>query len=166
LTIQAPQPLTALHQLERFDCGKAPLNEWLTRRALQAQSSGSAKTFVAAIEQRVVGYFSLTVGQVDTAEVPERVRKGMGRYPIPVVLLARLAVDSRHQGEGIGVGLLQDAIARALLISDQAGVRALLTHPIDQQAAEFYLSFGFVPSPTGPDHLLLLLKDARKLLGV
>ena len=90
----------------------------------------------------------------------------MGQYPIPVVLLARLAVDSDHQGKGIGVGLLQDAIGRALLIADQAGVRALMTHPIDQEAADFDRRFGFIQSPTGEEHLLLLLKDARKLLGV
>ena len=134
--------------------------------ALQAGNSGSAKTFVVTDENRVVGYFSLTVGQVETTEVSERVRKGMGQYPIPVVLLARLAVDSDHQGKGIGVGLLQDAIGRALLVAEQAGIRALMTHPIDQEAADFYRRFGFIQSPTGEEHLLLLLKDARKLLGV
>lgn len=120
-------------------------------------------TYVVAEEQRVVGYFSLTVGQIDTLEAPDRVRKGMGGYPIPVVILARLAVDQRMHGQGIGVGLLQEAIRRTVAISEQAGVRAMLTHPIDEEAARFYQRFGFEVSPAR-EQQLLLLKDARKLL--
>ncbi|MDX1252998.1 MAG: GNAT family N-acetyltransferase [Gammaproteobacteria bacterium] len=162
MTLRGPQPLEAFHCLEGFDCGKPTLNEWLIRYARQAQTSGSAKTFVVADEDRVVGYFSLTVGQVDTLEVPERIRQGMGRYPIPVVILARLAVDRGAQGLGIGVGMLQDAIRRTLLIAEQAGIRAVLTHPLDEGAARFYTRFGFVPSPLHEQQLLLLLKDARR----
>jgi GNAT superfamily N-acetyltransferase len=114
---------------------------------------------------RVVGYFSLTVGQVDVLEAPERIRKGMGNTPIPVVILARLAVARLMHGQGIGAGLLQDAIQRAAAISEQAGVRALLTHPIDDEAARFYRRFGFEASPIREQQLLLLLKDARKLLS-
>ncbi len=164
----APRPLAADDQLDGFDCGKPSLSEWLSRHARQAGASGSARTFAVVDdtngERRVVGYYSLTVGQVDTLEVPDRVRKGMGQYPIPVVLLARLAVDHRHQGQGIGPGLLRDAITRALTISEQAGVRAMMTHPLDEDATRFYLKFGFVPSPAGEGMLLLLLKDAQRLL--
>jgi len=117
----------------------------LRRYARLAQGSGSAKTFVALDEANVAGYYSLTVGQVDALEAPERIRHGMGGYPIPVVLLARLAVDRRYQGQGIGAGLLQDAIRRALVIAEQAGIRALLTHPLDEDARRFYLGFGFMP---------------------
>jgi GNAT superfamily N-acetyltransferase len=134
----------------------------LLRHARQAQGSGSAKTFVVAEGVRVAGYFSLTVGQVDTLDAPERIRKGMGQYPLPVVILARLAVSRRDQGRGIGLGLLQDAIRRTSLISEQAGVRALLTHPMDEEAAKFYTRFGFIASPLGEQQLLLLLKDARR----
>lgn len=112
----------------------------------------------------VVGYFSLTVGQVDTYEVPERVRQGMGQYPLQVVILARLAVSLKYQKMGIGVGLLQDAVKRTVLIAEQVGIRALLTHPIDNAAAQFYEQFGFVASPVREKQLVLLLKDARKLL--
>jgi GNAT superfamily N-acetyltransferase len=161
----APQALGAKHQLEDFDCGKAALNEWLVRHAMQAQSSGSARTFVVVEGSRVAGYFSLAVGQADALEVPDRIRKGMGRYPIPVVILARLAVSLKDQGKGIGVGMLQEAIRRTIAIADQAGVRALLTHPIDEDAARFYRRFGFEPSPIREQQLLLLLKDARKLLA-
>nr|WP_251029679.1 GNAT family N-acetyltransferase [Pseudomonas fluorescens] len=161
-----PQLLTADHSLADFDCGKPALNDWLQRHALQAQSSGSARTFVVMDNQRVVGYVSLTVGQVDVLDAPERIRRGMGGYPIPVALLARLAVSRRDHGRGIGVGLLQEAILRTLIIAEQVGIRAILTHPLDEEAARFYRRFGFEASPSGDQHLLLLLKDARKLLNI
>lgn len=164
MTLGAPEPLLARHRPDDFDCGKPALNDWLLRHARQAQPSGSARTFVAAEADRVAGFFSLTVGQADTLEAPERIRKGMGQYPIPVVILARLGVSVQDQGLGIGTGLLKDAIRRALMISDQAGIRALLTHPIDEEAARFYSRFGFEPSPLREDQLLLLLKDARRVV--
>jgi predicted N-acetyltransferase YhbS len=104
------------------------------------------------------------VGQVDTLEAPERIRQGMGRFPLPVVILARLAVTRENHGRGIGVGMLQDAIRRTLVIAEQAGIRAILTHPIDEDAARFYTRFGFTASPLRQQQLLLLLKDARKIL--
>ena len=163
--LRSPQPLASQHRLEGFDCGKPSLNDWLLHHAGQAQGSGSAKTFVVADDDRVAGYFSLTVGQIDTLDAPERVRKGMGRYPIPVVILARLAVARQDQGRGIGFGLLQDAIRRTLMVAEQAGIRALLTHPIDEAAARFYARFGFIASPLREQQLLLLLKDARRWVG-
>ena len=162
MSLRAPVPLDARYRLESFSCGRPGLNDWLVRHARQAQGGGSAKTFVVTDADVVVGYFSLTVGQVDALDAPERIAKGMGQYPIPVVLLARLAVDHRYQGRGIGVGLLQDAIRRTLLIAEQAGIRAMLTHPIDDEASRFYTRFGFVPSPLDERQLLLLLKDARR----
>lgn len=164
MTLRAPEPLDARHLLEGFDCGKPALNDWLLRHARQAQGSGSAKTFVVADDDCVAGYFSLTVGQVDTLEAPERIRKGMGQYPVPVVILARLAVSQRDQGRGIGAGMLRDAIHRTFLIAEQAGIRAMLTHPIDEEAARFYQRFGFIASPLREQQLLLLLKDARRWL--
>jgi GNAT superfamily N-acetyltransferase len=162
VTLARPEPLGADHQLEGFDCGKPALDDWLLRHARQAQGSGSAKTFVVADDARVAGYFSLTVGQVDTLDAPERIRKGMGQYPVPVVILARLAVSRQDQGRGMGFGLLQDAIRRTMLIAEQAGIRAMLTHPIDEEAAKFYTRFGFIASPLREQQLLLLLKDARR----
>ena len=161
-----PVPLSKTHLPGDFDCGKPLLNNWLAQYALQAQGSGSAKTYVACHDLRVVGYFSLTVGQVDTHEAPERIRRGMGRYPIPVVILARLAVDLGWQGRGLGVGMLQDAIRRTFSIAEQAGIRALLTHPMDQDAESFYRRFGFISSPVCERQLLLLLKDAGKFVQV
>jgi len=162
MSLSGPEPFGPQHRLEGFDCGKPTLNDWLVRHARQAQGSGSAKTFVVSEDDRVAGYFSLTVGQIDTLDAPERIRKGMGQYPIPVVILARLAVSLQDQGRGIGVGLLQDAIRRTLLIAEQAGIRAMLTHPIDEEAARFYTRFGFIASPLREQQLLLLLKDARR----
>lgn len=162
MSLIGPEPLGPQHRLEGFDCGKPTLNDWLARHARQAQGSGSAKTFVVSEEDRIAGYFSLTVGQIDTLDAPERIRKGMGQYPIPVVILARLAVSRQDQGRGIGIGLLQDAIRRTLLIAEQAGIRAMLTHPIDEEAAKFYSRFGFIASPLREQQLLLLLKDARR----
>lgn len=164
MSLRSPEPLGSQHRLEAFDCGKPALNDWLVRHARQAQSSGSAKTFVVADNSQVLGYFSLTVGQIDTLDAPDRFRKGMGQYPLPVVILARLAVSRSHHGRGIGFGLLQDAIRRTLLIAEQAGIRAMLTHPIDDEAAKFYTRFGFIQSPLREQQLLLLLKDARRWL--
>ncbi len=164
MTWRPPEPLAIQHEMEGFDCGRPTLNHWLLHHARQAQTSGSARTFVADEENRVAGYFSLTVGQVDTVEAPERIRQGMGRFPLPVVILARLAVTRENHGRGIGVGLLQDAIRRTLVIAEQAGIRAILTHPIDEDAARFYTRFGFIASPLRQQQLLLLLKDARKIL--
>jgi GNAT superfamily N-acetyltransferase len=162
MSLSGPESLGPQHRLEGFDCGKPSLNDWLVRHARQAQGSGSAKTFVVSEDDRVAVYFSLTVGQIDTLDAPERIRKGMGQYPIPVVILARLAVSLQDQGRGIGVGLLQDAIRRTMLIAEQAGIRAMLTHPIDEEAARFYTRFGFIGSPLREQQLLLLLKDARR----
>jgi GNAT superfamily N-acetyltransferase len=160
--MHAPEPLHSKSPLAGFDCGKHSLNDWLLRHALQAQGSGSARTFVVSDGATVLGYYSLVVGQVEPIEAPERVRKGMGQYPIPVMVLARLAVSQTAQGQGIGVGLLQDAIRRTLNVAEQVGIRALLTHPLDDDAARFYQRFGFEPSPLGQDQLLLLLKDAKR----
>jgi GNAT superfamily N-acetyltransferase len=166
MNLSAPQSLNASHHLEEFDCGKPALTDWLLRHARQAQSSGSARTFVVCDDERVAGYFSLTVGQIDTMEVPERIRRGMGQHPIPLVILARLAIDRSYQKRGMGFSLLQDAISRTVTIAQQAGIRALLTHPIDAEAAAFYRRFGFEPTPANDRQLILLLKDARRFVRV
>ncbi len=164
MSLAAPQPLDASHRLEEFDCGKLVLTDWLLRHARQVQGGGSAKTFVSCDGARVAGYYSLTVGQIDMLEAPERVRRGMGQYPIPLVILARLAVDLDYQGQGLGFSLLQDAIHRTLVVAEQAGIRALLTHPLDAEAEAFYRHFGFEPTPENERQLILLLKDARRVV--
>lgn len=166
MSLSAPLSLGAHHRLEKFDCGKPALTEWLLRHARQAQGSGSARTFVSCDGERVAGYYSLTVGQIDTLEAPERVRRGMGQYPIPLIILARLAVDLDYQKRGLGFSLLQDAIRRAIAVAENAGIRAMLTHPFDAETEAFYQRFGFEPTPENEGQLILLLKDARRLAGV
>jgi len=162
--LQVPEPLSLRHQLQDFDCGKPPLNEWLLRHARHAQTTGSVKTFVVEAGQRVAGYFSLTVGQVDTIATPERIRESHVQYPMPVVILARLAVSLSEQGRGIGYGMLQDAIRRTLAIAGRPDIRTLLTHPVGEDDARFYERFGFVRSPVCAQQVLLLLKDAWRSL--
>ena len=164
MNLSAPAPLDASYRLDGFDCGKPALTDWLLRHARQAQSSGSARTFVSFDGERVAGYYSLTVGQIDTLEAPERVRRGMGQYPIPLVILARLAVDLDYQGRGLGFSLLQDATHRAIAVAEHAGIRAMLTHPLDAEAEAFYRRFGFEPAPENDRQLILLLKDARRFV--
>jgi predicted N-acetyltransferase YhbS len=113
----------------------------------------------------VVGYYSLAVGAVDHAQAPARVKKGLARHPIPVMVLARLAVDVRYQGQKIGQGLLKDALLRTVQLAEQAGIRAILVHAKDSQAHRFYERFDFESSPLDPLQLLLLVKDARKAFG-
>lgn len=162
MSLRSPEPLGPQHRVDGFDCGKPALNDWLIRHARQAQGAGSSKTYVVTDNDRLVGYFSLTVGQINPLDAPDRIRKGMGQYPLPVVILARLAVSRIDHGRGIGFGLLQDAIRRTVFIGEQAGVRAMLTHPIDKEAAAFYARFGFIQSPLREQQLLLLLKDAKR----
>jgi len=165
ITYTPPEPLAQHHRLENFSSGRSALDDWLIQHALQAQQSGSARTFIVRNDERVAGYFSLTAGRIDALEATERIRKGMGRHPIPVIILARLAVHLQDQKRGIGTDMLLNAIQRVLLIAEQAGVRALLTHPIDMNATHFYLRFGFEPSPLREGQFLLLLKDAKRYLA-
>lgn len=161
----APEALQPHHVCGAFQSGRPMLDDWLQRHALQAQGSGSARSFVVCEAGRVIAYYSLSVGQIEAAAAPDRIRKGMGRFPVPVVLLARLAVDGAYQGRGLGAALLRDAIRRSLIIAEQAGVRAMLAHPLDDRAASFYDAHGFVPAPFGSGHRLLLLKDARRIIA-
>ena len=158
-----PEPLTAGHDISAFRGGEDSLDEWLHRFSLANQASGSARTFVTCLEGGVVGYYALATGAVSKASAPARVAKAMPE-PIPVLLLARLAVDQAMQGHGLGWRLLRDAILRTLQVAEQVGVRALLAHALDQRAADFYARYDFQPSPTDPLHMLLLLKDARALI--
>lgn len=158
--------LDASHEVDAFDCGKEPLNRFLQRHALVNQKAGSAQTWVVCRgEQRVVGYYSLAVGAVEHAGAPGRVSEGLARHPIPVMLLARLAIDRSEQGKGLGRALLRDALLRTAQAADIAGIRALLVHAKDDEARAWYERFDFEPSPSDPYHLFLLMKDLRALLG-
>jgi GNAT superfamily N-acetyltransferase len=152
------------HDVEPFDCGQAALNRFLIRHALQNQQSSAATTYVALVEQEVVGFYSLAYGQIEYADAPERLAKGLARYPVPIMLLARLAVDARWQGKGLGAGMLRDAVSRTLQAADIAGLRALAAHAKDDKARAFYQHFNFIPSPTDSYHMAIVLKDIRIIL--
>jgi GNAT superfamily N-acetyltransferase len=159
------EKLNRRHAVENFACGKPELDRFLIRHALQAQQAGSAQTFVALSDETVIGYYSLVVGEVRHAEAPERVGKGMPRFPIPLMVLARLAVDHGWHGRRIGAGLMLDAFERTLQVADLAGIRALAVHAKDESAAAFYRHFGFLASPTDDRHLFMIVKDIRAAAG-
>jgi len=152
------------HVLDAFDCGQPDLNAWLVKYALQNQSASAAQTYVGLINNEVLGFYSLAVGQVEYSDAPERLRKGLAKHPVPVMLLARLAVHKDCQGKGVGRGLLRDAVLRTLQASEIAGIRALVVHAKDDEAKRYYEQFDFVSSPTDPLHLFVLIKDLRKMI--
>lgn len=162
-----PQPVGPEHSVAEFDCGAASLDVWLSKHALVASASGSARAFVVtdAEQARVVGYHALTAGTVGHREATDRVARGMPRHPIPVVVLARLAVDRSVQGRGLGAWLLRDAMLRALTAAEEVGIRAMLVHALDEGARGFYLRHGFEPSPADPHALQILMKDVRASIG-
>ena len=154
--------LSPTNQTDEFDCGIESLNKWLDEHAFRAIRSKSANTYVVVIDNQVVAYYSLAAGEVARTNSPERLAKGLGKHPVPVIVLARLAVDKRIQGAGLGVLLLQDAIKRAILTSEIVGARALITHPINEQASDFYKAFGF--TEVLGEYQYLLIKDAKKFV--
>jgi GNAT superfamily N-acetyltransferase len=163
--LSAIEKLNASHDLDAFDCGKEPLNRFIQRFAFTNQKAGSAQTYVVCRgKRRVVGYYSLAVGAVEPGDTPARVSKGLARHPIPVMLLARLAVDKTEQGRGIGKALVKDALLRTAQAADIAGIRALLVHAKDDEARAWYEGFDFEPGPTDPYQLFLLMKDLRALI--
>ena len=129
------------------------------------QEAGAAQTYVGLAGDSVVGYYSLAAGQVSRDAAPERLTKGLARRPVPIMLLARLAVDRRWHGQGVGKSLLRDAMLRTLQAAEIAGVRAFAVHAKDEEARNFYLKFDFIPSPVDPMHLFVLLKDVRVMAG-
>ena len=157
--------LLAADQVDSFDCGQPALNQFLQRFALINQKANSTQTYVCCLDDVVVGFYSLTVGSVDPESAPPRVKKGLPRHPLPVMILARLAVDKAHQRRGLGQALLKDALLRTAQAAEIAGIRCLLVHAKDDSVRQWYESWEFEPSPTDPYHLLLMLKDLKSLLN-
>lgn len=158
------EKLSRLHGVEGFDCGEDNLNRFLVRYALQNQQANASQTYLGLADDEIVGFHTLVVGEVLYDGAPERLKKGLARHPVPVMILARLAVASSWQGKGIGSGLLRDAIMRTLQAADIAGIRAFVVHAKNGSAREFYKRYGFVASPTDPLHLFALTKDLKSLL--
>lgn len=164
-----PVLLHAEHELDAFECRSAEQTEWLRRHARQSASSGTTRVLVVTTldSPLVVAYYAWCMASVIVTDAPPRLRKGAGRYPQPVALLARLGVDVRHEGRGIGAGLLRDVIARTHALGEEIGCRELLVHAETVEARDFYLHLvpEFDASPTDELHLFLLMKDIRRALN-
>ncbi|QPK64044.1 GNAT family N-acetyltransferase [Methylomonas sp. LL1] len=152
------------HPVDSFTCGRDELDRFLIRYALGNQQANASQTYIGLHDQEVIGFYSLVVGEVAFGDAPERLTKGLARHPVPVMLLARLAVSTPWQGRKIGSGLLKDAMLRTLQAADIGGIRAFAVHAKDEPAKQFYERFGFIPSPTDPLHLYRLIKDLRRSL--
>lgn len=161
LTLAAPQPLAATHLLNGFECGELALDDWLKRRAMNNQLSGASRTFVVVDEEnRVCGFYSMAAGAISHQLATGAVRRNMPE-PIPVMVLGRLAVDRRAQGIKLGASMLQDAVNRAITVSQDTGVRALLVHALHQRAKQFYEHYGFQESPQNSMTLMVRLNSVK-----
>lgn len=162
--LRPPEPLAAHHTLDAFDCGEPSLNDWLKRRAAPNQASGATRTFVSTDPDGVVvAYYALASSAVTPAAAPGRFRRNMPN-PIPVVVLARLAISRSHQGQGIGRALFQDAARRVIHAADAIGIRALLVHALTDEARAFYVRLGLDPSPLEPMTLMVTVADLKAAL--
>lgn len=167
MTLKPPVLIEKSHQTLAFDCGVAPLNTYLKKHALQSSQSDSTRTYVALrTDIEIVGYYTLTATSASRDDMPERIVKGLGNHSVPLILIARLAVDMTERRKGLGAGLLKHALLNCVRGADVIGARAVIVHAKDATAKEFYLKYDFVPSPTNDLHLLLLMKDIRKNLGL
>ena len=158
------EKLTASHTVETFDCGSGALNSYLHRYALRNQNNHAAHTYVTGKGKTVMGFYTLTVGSVSHEHAPERIQKGLTKHLAPVMILARLAVEHRAQGQGLEKALLKDALLRTIEASEIAGIRALLVHAKDDDAKNWYQQFDFEVSRTDVYHLFLVMKDLKALL--
>ncbi|MGI8659169.1 MAG: GNAT family N-acetyltransferase [Candidatus Limnocylindria bacterium] len=164
----AAEPIAGEHQTEEFDCGSRAQIDWLRKHAFQAHRAGTSRVYVVSRvrTRRVVGYHALAAGSVERELAPQRVQRGTGQHPTPVILRSRLGVDLSERGRGLGQALVKDALQQAAAAGHEVGVRAVLIHAESERAREFYLHLAeFEPSPTDPLHLFLLMKDLRATIG-
>lgn len=160
----AVEKLRRDHRIDDFKSGQPQFDLFLVRYALMAQQADGSVTYVGSDGSDVIGFYTLVFGDVDHDDVPHRLRKGLARHPVPLMVLGRLAVHRKWQGRGIGAGLLRDAMRRTVQAAEIGGIRAFVAHAKDEKAAAFYAHFEFMPSPTDPLHLFVLLKDIRRML--
>jgi GNAT superfamily N-acetyltransferase len=160
LVFVAPELINKSHNKKDFDCGNEHLNIFLKNYALQNDKNNSSRTYVSIDRstEKIIGYYTLTYGSIAYAEATEEVKKGMPKYPIPVMILARLAVDKNYKGLGIGAGLLKNAICRTIQASEIAGLRAMISHAKDENAKRFYAYHGFQSSHLDNYHMMITIK--------
>ena len=160
MKLHAPMPLSPEHHVNLFSCGESVLDDWLKRRALVNQSNGASRTFVVTDDdEQVLGYYALAAGAATHQDATRAIRQNMPD-PIPVMVLARLAVDLRAQGMKLGASLLKDAMSRCIQVSSNTGVRAMLVHALNERARDFYEYYGFKASPINPMTLMLRIGPA------
>ena len=164
MTARRLERLGAQHDLSAFRCGQDALDSWLRDHALAAQKMDSARTFLLVEEHRVLGYFSLTMGSVHRSEPPAALVRGLPAYPVGMALLARLAVDADHQGQGVGGLLLAEALRKAMVAGEAAAARLVVVDAIDEPATRFYARHGFLAVPEYPFRLYRPMKDIRASL--
>ena len=160
-----PHRLSPQAKLLNFNCGNDRLDIWLKKHSSQANQSGGSVTYLLYTDDfKLAGFYSIATSSVLASDATPRIRQGMGSYQIPVVLLTRLAVDVAFQGRGLGKALLGDCVVKSMVLSEFIGIRAIVTHPIDLAAYNFYSHYDFEESPMASNQLMILLKDARKNL--
>lgn len=162
--ISGPEPLADHHGLDAFNSGVPALDDWLRRRARYNQVHGGSRTFVATDNGEIIAWYALASGSISVVEALGRFRRNMPD-PIPVMLLARLAVDRRLQGQGWGRALFRDAAERVSAVAETVGIRGMVVHAISTEAADFYRALGFEPSSVTPMTLMITLSDMRKALA-
>ncbi|MGB8260629.1 MAG: GNAT family N-acetyltransferase [Terracidiphilus sp.] len=162
--VSPPERLRADHDLTQFSCGEPSLDHWLRSRALQNEKSGASRTYVVCSQGCVVGYYALAAGAVAHTEATTRVKRNMPD-PVPVILIGRLAIDSRFQGRGVGPDLLRDAVLRTLQAAEIAGIRAILVSAISADAKRFYEKYGFISSPTHARNLMITVTEAARIFA-
>ena len=162
--MQPPEPLADYHQVEDFTSGEASLDDWLKRRARANQVSGASRTYVVCEQAKVIGYYALASGALTLESAPGRFRRNMPD-PIPVAVLARLAVDRAYQGHGVGRALFRDGARRVAHAADAIGIRGIVVHAISEEARKFYLALGLDPCPGESMMLVVTLSDVRAALS-
>ena len=160
MSLTPPETLSSHHSCSDFSCGIASLDDWLKRQAYTNQISGATRNFVICVDNRVVGYYALASGAISVQSALGKFRRNMPD-PIPVVILARLAIDSSYQSQGLGRALFRDAALRVVQAADTIGIRGIIVHAISEEAKDFYLALGFILSPLEPMTLMITLNDLR-----
>ena len=164
MALGPPSPLADHHEIAAFSCGEPSLDDWLRRRSRANQASGATRTFIVADQMRVVAYYALSSGDLSCRDAPGRFRRNMPE-PIPVAILARLAVDQAYAGQGLGRALMRDCGQRVLRAADTIGIRGVVVHAISEEAKDFYLRFGFSVSPVQPMTVMVTLADLHASLN-
>jgi GNAT superfamily N-acetyltransferase len=162
--IGPPEKLSAAHDFSSFDSGEPALDDWLRRRAEQNEASGASRTYVVCVGRKVVGYYTLAAAAIAHAEAPGRIPRNMPD-PVPVMVLGRLAVDKTMHGQGVGTGLLRDAVLRTIQAAEIVGIRAILVHAISEAAGRFYEKYGFIASPVDPLTVMITVAEAVRMIG-